>query len=178
MITAKTTLRDQAFLICTAMDRAGTTCVLTGGSAATVYAPQEYQSQDMDFVITFSGSPGNEQAILDLGFQRSGSMYRHPANPLTLDFPEGPLAVGEDVISKWDTIREGELLLHILTPTDCVRDRLAGYLFWHDRQSLAAAVAVAKAHRDRVDLKIVEKWCEKEGEPGKFQDFSRALNRT
>ena len=102
-------------------------------------------------------------------------MYVHPANPLTLDFPEGPLAVGCETIDKWDTLREGDQLLHILTPTDCVRDRLAGYLFWHDRQSLAAAVAVAKAHPDRLDLKLIEKWCSKEGEPEKFSDFVRAL---
>ena len=68
MITSKTTLREQAFLICTAMDRSGTTCVLTGGSAATIYAPQEYQSQDMDFVVTFIGASGNEQAILTWAF--------------------------------------------------------------------------------------------------------------
>lgn len=178
MIGPKTTLREQAFLVCTALDRKGTTCVLTGGSAATIYAPQEYQSQDMDFVITFAGGPGSEQALLELGFVRSGSTYTHPANPLTLDFPEGPLAVGSETIDSWDTILEGDLLLHILTPTDCVRDRLAGYLFWHDRQSLAAAVAVTKAHPDCVDLKTVEKWCEKEGEPEKFKDFVRALGRS
>ena len=177
MIGPKTTLREQAFLVCTALDRAGTTCVLTGGSAATIYAPQEYQSQDLDFVITFAGGPGSERALLDLGFVRSGSTYTHPANPLTLDFPEGPLAVGSEPIDSWDTIREGEFLLHLLTPTDCVRDRLAGYLFWHDRQSLSAAVSVARAHTHKVDLKKVEAWCRREGEPEKFQDFLRALSR-
>jgi hypothetical protein len=177
MIGPTTTLREQAFLVCTALDRFGTTCVLTGGSAATVYAPHDYQSQDMDFVLTLVGRSGNEEALSALGFVRSGSMYVHPANPLTLDFPEGPLAIGGELVKTWDTIREAGLLLHILTPTDCVRDRLAGYLFWHDRQSLAAAVAVARAHQAHVDLDLIEAWCGREGESSKFEDLKRLLQR-
>lgn len=179
MITHLTTMRDLALIVCTELDRQGVQAVLVGGAAAHIYAPNEYVSHDLDLVLSmWSDDRSAREALIAIGFKSEGRNLKHDQTPFTVEFPPGPLAVGEDVISKWDTIREGDLLLHILTPTDCVRDRLAGYLFWHDRQSLAAAVAVAKSHPDRVDLRIVEKWCEKEGEPDKFRDFSRALNRT
>lgn len=52
MITTSSSLTDVAFAVCTALHRAGYTSVLTGGSAATFYAPTAYQSKDLDFVIT------------------------------------------------------------------------------------------------------------------------------
>lgn len=177
MIDDQTTLRELAFLVCTALERAGATAVLTGGSAAACYAPQAYVSQDMDFVLSFLGRTAKETVLNDLGFRRQGSMYVHPRSPITLDFPEGPLAVGEEILRKWETWREGDRLLHILTPTDCVRDRLAGYLFWNDRQNLATAVAVAKARRKEIDLPYIRQWCEAEGERPKFEDFLAALSR-
>jgi len=37
-----------------------------------------------------------------------------------------------------------KLNLCLLTPTDCVKDRLAAYFFWNDLQSLGQAVMVVK----------------------------------
>jgi hypothetical protein len=39
-IEASTTMRELAFIVCTALDYAGVKVVLTGGGAATVYVPQ------------------------------------------------------------------------------------------------------------------------------------------
>lgn len=55
MITASSTIVDVAFAVCTALERAKIIAVLTGGSAATYYAPEAYQSRDLDFVITLRG---------------------------------------------------------------------------------------------------------------------------
>ena len=179
MITRLTTMRDLAFIVCTELERQGIQAVLVGGAAAHIYAPNEYVSHDLDLVLSIWSEDRTAREVLQkLGFESEGRNMKHDQTAFTIEFPPGPLAVGEEIIRNWDTMREGDQLLHILTPTDCARDRLAGYLFWHDRQSLAAAVAVAKAHADRLDLKIVEKWCEKEGEPEKFKDFVRALGRS
>jgi hypothetical protein len=43
-------LIDGAFAVCTALDAAGFTAILCGGSAATFYAPGAYVSADNDFV--------------------------------------------------------------------------------------------------------------------------------
>ncbi|MDI6740798.1 MAG: hypothetical protein QME74_10605 [Candidatus Edwardsbacteria bacterium] len=41
--------------------------------------------------------------------------------------------------------------LHLLSPTDCVKDRLAAYFHWNDRQSLEQAGLVADNRK--IDIK-------------------------
>ena len=176
MIAASTSLREVAFIVCTALHRAGVTAVLTGGSAATVYAPDAYQSRDIDFVVEFRSEGADAASVLAaLGYRLVGDHYEHKENPFDVEFPKGPLAVGGDLIREWETLREGELLLHILKPTDCCRDRLAGFLFWNDRGSLDQAVAVARAQREVLDIEVIRSWCASEGHAGKFAEFVRAL---
>jgi hypothetical protein len=176
-ITESTSLRDVAFAVCTALHRAGVTAVLTGGSAATVYAPDAYQSRDLDFIVEFRSAGADARgALIALGYRLVGDHYEHNENSLDLEFPKGPLAVGGDLIREWETLQDGDLLLHIIKPTDCCRDRLAGFLFWNDRGSLDQAVAVARAQRDMMDVGAVESWCESEGHSGKFAEFERALD--
>jgi hypothetical protein len=64
MINEDSTLEDVCFEVCTALDGHSITAVLTGGSAATVYAPDVYTSYDADFVLT--GHP--ERDRLKKGF--------------------------------------------------------------------------------------------------------------
>jgi hypothetical protein len=176
-ITASTSLRDVAFIVCTALERSGVTAVLTGGSAATVYAPDAYQSADLDFVVEFRAEDADPvKALTGLGYHLKGDHYVHAENPLPLEFPKGPLAVGGDLIREWETFRDGDLLLHIIEPTDCCRDRLAGFLFWNDRGSLDQAVAVARAQEHSVEIETVRRWCESKGHVEKFAEFARALS--
>ncbi len=65
--------------------------------------------------------------------------------------------------------------LQILTPTQCVKDRLTGFYHGHDRQSLDRAVAVSM--RQDVDLQEVERWSEGEREPEKLKEFLEAVQR-
>lgn len=43
MISASSTLTDVAFAVCTALAEKGFVAVLTGGSAATYYAPEAHR---------------------------------------------------------------------------------------------------------------------------------------
>lgn len=175
MITAQTTPRELAFTVCSALHESGVTAVLTGGGAATVYAPESYQSRDLDFVLSYHASPTSvEQALLRLGFEGKAGSYRHPGTPLTLDFPAGPLAIGEEVVTDWATLYEDDLRLDLLTPTDCVRDRLAWFLFNNDYSSLEQALAVARAQR--VDVGRIRDWAGREGESHKFAVFLSRLS--
>jgi len=65
-------------------------------------------------------------------------------------------------------------LLKLLSPTDCVKDRLAAYYHWNDMQSLGQAVLVCRAAK--VDLKEVKRWSMLEGMGGKFELFRSALS--
>lgn len=180
MIAPSSTLADVAFAVCTALERAGYHVVLTGGSAATFYAPDAYQSDDIDFVITRRGHAG-EEALASLGYVRKGDFYKHPDSRYPLEFPNGPLAVGDDLITTWKTVRRRGEVLHVLSPTDSCRDRLASFLFWNDFSGLEQALAVFRACPKQVDLELIEDWCRRERHPEAFAVFAarvRALGRS
>lgn len=172
MISPSSNLTDIAFAVCTALDGVGFTAVLTGGSAATFYSAEAYLSDDLDFVLTLLGKHG-EEALKALGYQRKGDLYRHARSRFTLEFPPGPLAIGEDLVESWSTVRRKGELLHVLSPTDSCRDRLASYLFWNDFRGLEQALLVLQAQRRRVDLKAVAAWCKREGHEQKYGLFER-----
>jgi hypothetical protein len=160
--------------VCTALQHAGTVAVLTGGSAATYYSPQAYQSQDADFIITFrSDSSGAGHAMRELGYTEVGGIYHHAANPFTVEFPPGPLAIGEDLVQSYDTVTRNGELLHVLSRTDCVRDRLASFYFFSDRNALAVAIAVAQS--GPVNISSIRRWSEREGEAARFAEFHESL---
>lgn len=175
-INGESSLREVAFVVCTALSKGGVEAVLTGGSAATVYAPTAYQSRDLDFIVQFRAPQGNPNEILrSLGYRMLRDHYEHSDNSLVVEFPRGPLAVGRDLIREWDTLREGDMLLHIIKPTDSCRDRLAGFLFWNDRGSLDQAVAVARACAAMVDVGAIRRWCASEGKRDAFEEFQRMV---
>jgi len=175
MISPSTSLRELAFIVGTALNRANITAVLSGGGAATVYAPEANQSHDLDFILEFWSSLGSSnRCILDLGFSERNGLYRHPNTKFTLEFPPGPLNVGEEVIRAWSTLRENEMVLNILSPTDCVRDRLLPFLSGTtnvDYSALEQALAVAAAHE--IDLKRIHQWAISEGIATRYPIFER-----
>ncbi len=117
-ISKDSSLVDVAFAVCTALDQSGITAVLTGGSAATYYAPEAYQSMDIDFVITFRPEDAmGRDALNTLGFTRTEDYYLHQKCIYPLEFPPGPLMVGDDHISNWSTYNLDGQILHTLTPT-------------------------------------------------------------
>ena len=175
-VLARDDLRTVAFKVCTALQETGVTAVLTGGSAATVYAPEVYQSRDLDFVLqVVEGSPENAGRVLEnLGYALQGEEYVHRSNPLTLDFLPPPIAIGADIITSWNTLHQGQMTLYLLSPTDCCRDRLAHFLHWNDRSALSQAVGVAR--NCEIDLKTIRSWCEREGQSAKFREFERLVS--
>jgi len=50
-----------------------------------------------------------------------------------------------------------------------VKDRLAAFYHWNDRQSLQQAALICQTRP--VDMKELKRWSEKEGSPEKFQIF-------
>jgi hypothetical protein len=63
--------------------------------------------------------------------------------------------------------------LKLLSPTDCVKDRLAAYYYWNDRQSLEQAILVCADNS--IDMKEVERWSRNEGMTAQFDIFKRQL---
>ena len=174
-IGPNTPIRDVAFVVGDAIHRAGVDAVLAGGGAATVYAPESYQSQDLDFVLGFWAQAGEREGrcVLELGFVQDSGTYRHPSCPFTVEFLRGPLKIGDETLTRWNTLEERGRFLSIITPTDCVRDRLSWFLFYRrvDFSALEAALGVAWNHL--VDLPAIEAWAESEGASDRFRVFKR-----
>lgn len=166
MIDRASTLEDVVFAVASVLERHDITGVLTGGSAAAIYAPSNVSSLDADFVL--ESTPEErllERALAEIGFRRSTTigMFEHPDSSFTADFPRGPLAVGGDYIRETAIITRGAMRLRILTPTDCVRDRLSHFYHWNDYQALDAAVSVARVHRENIDIDELRRWTAREG---------------
>ena len=174
-LSARASLVDVAFAACTVLHRAGETAVLCGGSAAAYYVPDLYQSLDVDFVVEVGAAPHIvDRALGTLGYAWvSEGHYRHPTLPYTLAFPIGPLAIGREYVTAWRTDRQDDLLLHVYTPTDVVRDRFLHYWAWGDRTALDVALAVARARAAEVDLDAVRAWTERELAADPSYDASR-----
>ncbi|MFN8138422.1 MAG: hypothetical protein U0R49_01345 [Fimbriimonadales bacterium] len=67
------------------------------------------------------------------------------------------------MVEQYATFEEDELILFVLTPTDCVRDRLASFFWFRDRSALSAACGIVEACRGEVDLEEVRNWAMREG---------------
>ncbi|HKU66352.1 MAG TPA: hypothetical protein VJP85_01105 [Candidatus Baltobacteraceae bacterium] len=175
MINQESTLADVAFAVAGALEARGISSVLTGGSAAALYAPQAYMSDDADFVLE-RDEPLSEvaAALQQIGFTRDGKsrIFFHPNSRFTIDFPKGPLAVGGDYVRQTDTLVRDGRRLRILTRLDCVRDRLAHFYHWTDYTALNAALAVA-ARFDEHDLQKLLEWTQRESPElvPKFEEF-------
>jgi hypothetical protein len=181
VIDQRSTLEDVVFRICTALAKRDLQVLLVGGSAATYYAPKAYQSNDADFVAVFNVNRVREAEVVatmvELGYQLNGNTFEHTGgSPFTIEFPKGPPMVGGEAIRIFETVERGDEVLYVISPTDCVKDRLAQYYFWNDRTALRAAVAVTSEQQDRVDMSRIKDWSSREGEFEKFADFERLIS--
>jgi hypothetical protein len=63
-----------------------------------------------------------------------------------------------------------------LSPTDCIKDRLAAFFYWNDKMAFEQALLVAKSQS--IDFADLRRWAKAEGEPKKFKEFESALSKT
>ena len=175
-LTAKSSLADVAIAVGDALRRAGIRGVLTGGACAHLYTAGAYTSADVDFVLSQRTSIESlDGALNPLGFRRNRDHWAHPAIRFYVEFPRGPLGIGEDfgIRPVWRSKRGSKTLA--LSATDACRDRLAAYYHWNDRQSLDVAVAIA--FHNRIRLARVKQWSEDEGHKERYRLFLAELKR-
>jgi hypothetical protein len=175
-ISAESTLPEVALLVAAALNGHGIRAVLTGGACVSIYTNGAYVSQDADFVIQ-AGLAGLQQRVGDalatLGFARKNDRYVHDLTAFYVEFPPGPLSIGNDLDIRPVEVRVGPRTALMLSATDCCRDRLAAFYFWDDLQSLDLAVDVA-LHQN-VNLRVIKAWSIDEGSEEKCEEFLRLL---
>ena len=162
--------------VCSALEKEGVDTVLSGGCCVEIYSHGRYTSDDIDLIDRFNGGHRKIKAVMaKLGF-REHKMKRyfvHDETSLFIEFPKGPLGVGDAPIKEIASRKSETGVLKLLTPTDCIKDRLAGYYFWDDEQNLEQAIWVAS--ENIVDMVAIEKWSKAEGEIEKFQLFKERI---
>ncbi|NOY12320.1 MAG: hypothetical protein GXP51_01080 [Deltaproteobacteria bacterium] len=146
--------------------------VLSGGSCVSIYSHNRYQSFDLDFI----GDHGAErkkikQALMILGFSEKNKYFTHPESEYFIEFPSGPLAVGGESVKEVVELTFSTGKLRLLSPTECVKDRLAAYYYWQDRQCLEQAILVAA--ENQIDFGEIERWSKKEG---MIEEYRKILN--
>lgn len=175
-MTRRSTLAEIAGQVAGALGGANIAAVLTGGACATIYSEGAYQSHDLDFIIRGSASRKSlDETMASVGFAREGDRYVHPSTPFFVEFPRGPLAIGDDVQITPVQLKLRGGSVQALSPTDSCRDRLAAFYHWSDRHSLDVAVAIAA--KNSVNMAAVRRWSRSEGFEDRFEEFRQELRR-
>lgn len=158
---------ELAAFVQTHLQAEGVSVILSGGASVAFYSDNQYVSADLDLICTlFTQQRLIEEVMQALGFVQKGRYFMHPDTKFFVEFPPGPLSVGKEPVQKIEEFELETGTLKIISPTDCVKDRLLAYFHWGDRQSLEQAVLVARANP--VDLAEIERWAEVEGKRDHF----------
>ena len=158
------------------LQKAGITVVLSGGSAVSFYSSNKYVSKDLDLInANFAKRRDIKSNMERIGFQEDGRYFANPETQFLIEFPQGPLSVGEEPVKVIDEFELATGTLRIISATDCVKDRLCAYYFWNDQQGLAQAILVNKSQS--VDLREIERWSKAEGKEQEFEVFKSKLGR-
>lgn len=159
---------------------AGISSVLVGGAVVSIYSEGIYRSGDLD-VVPDDFRRSKIPAVLEsIGFQSTkGRHFRHPeCDHLFVEFPPGPVELGEESPVVPDEITVEGQILQVLSPTDCVKDRLASFIHWGTRSCFDQAVLVCEMQKHRVDLANVKAWCDKEGGAAAFEKLRLRLSES
>jgi hypothetical protein len=172
-ITKKTTLLELAAIITKAFEENKIHAVLVGGAVVSIYTDNEYESKDLDFI-----SPAEHRIITkimeDLGFENVGKNFFHKNTSFSVEFPSGPIGIGDRVPVKPEgKIKVGKVHVILLSPTQSVMDRLAWFYFNNDRQCLDQAVMITL--KQPVKINEIKKWSSEEKMEDKFEIFLKTL---
>ncbi len=173
---AEMSLQELAAFVCSHLQRHDIPVVLVGGSCVSIYSDNHYQTADLDFVERYHTKRTMlHKALAEIGFVEENRYFVHPESAWFLEFPTGPLAIGDGPVHELNQVETDTGVLTLLTPTDCIKDRLAAFFHWKDRQALQQAVWVAECRAfDRDD---VAAWAEREGMSEKLAEFLVALDK-
>lgn len=168
------TIGELAAYIAEHLRSKGIETVLVGGACISIYSANEYSSFDLDFIITGSSTRKTVRAALaEINFKEENRYFTNPETPFFVEFPSGPLAIGDEPPSEISSLRFSTGILRLLSPTDSVKDRLAAFYHWKDQQSLEQAILIVKNHE--IDIEEVRRWSVKEGFAEVFEKYVSRL---
>lgn len=164
----KISLDELAGFLSQKLREKGIDIILVGGACVTIYSQNRYQSYDLDFVA-FEDMKKVTRVLIELGFSEKGGYFRHKDCQWIVEFVSSPVAIGHEIISDFQSIKVKTGTIKMLRVEDSVKDRLASYFYWNDRQGLDQAVEICTGRK--IDISEVRSWAEKEGFLKKFDHF-------
>ena len=167
-------LKDLAIYLSDYLSKKGIDTILSGGACVSIYTNNKYISSDLDFVLFSSADQKKLRKVLEkIGFYEENRQFKHKDTEFFVEFLPPPPSVGDEPVNEISKIKKGNMTLRLLSPSDCVKDRLAAFYHWNDRQSLEQAILVCIDNP--VDLKEIERWSRMEGMSNKLKVFRRQL---
>jgi hypothetical protein len=168
-------LGELAAFVSTHLRKNGIECILSGGGCVSIYTANRYQSYDLDFIESVSSGRKAVRKILgEIGFLEKNRYFKHPDIEYLIEFPSGPLSVGGQPIQKTVTLSFATGQLTLLSPTDCIKDRLAAYFHWNDMQCLEQARLVSESNR--IDIGEIRRWSKAENKLEEFESIREMLS--
>lgn len=173
---AQMTLTELAAYISSYLQQKNMPVVLVGGACVSIYCHNQYQTSDLDFVEKYYTKRSNLKAALaELGFEEQNRYFVRPDVQYFLEFPAGPLAIGDSPVKQLHELKTDLGVLALLTAQDCVRDRLSAFYHWRDKQALQQAIWVAQLNP--IDLDFLRAWSQAEAMLDKFDIFLVELQK-
>ena len=167
-----TSITAMAVIVAEHLKQQNIEVVLVGGLAVEIYTENLYLTKDIDLVNTNYQKPRLlSQSMAELGFRKQGRVYINETTDITIEFPPGPLAVGHNLIKDTTVAHVSHGSIPILYAKDVIKDRLAAFMHWQDKQSLIQALAIVLKHA--LNIAAFRGFCEQEGSVYTYQLFER-----
>ena len=112
----------------------------------------------------------------ELGFVEKQKYFKHNACPWFIEFVSPPVAIGDQPVHKFNKVETCLGTIKMLLPVDSVKDRLANFYHWNDKQGLEQAINICL--EQEIDLNELEKWSKGEKQLKKFNVFIERFNKT
>ncbi len=78
-------------------------CILSGGACVSIYTENRYQSFDLDFIENFSTNTDQlEKVMKKLNFIKENRYFKHQNSTYFVEFPPGPLSIGDEAIFNYN----------------------------------------------------------------------------
>lgn len=164
----KIALKEFAGYISEELRKRGIETILVGGACVTIYSNNRYQSYDIDY-ITYEDMGKVKKALKELGFTEKQKYFLHKDCPWFIEFVSPPVAIGNEPIYIFNKVQTSLGVIKMLRPVDSVKDRLANFYHWNDKEGLDQAINICC--EQEIDLSEIEQWSRKENQLEKFQSF-------
>jgi hypothetical protein len=171
---AKITLKDLAGYVSEELRKRGIETILVGGACVTIYSNNRYQSYDLDY-ITYEDMKKVKKVLKELGFVETRKYFQHKDCPWFIEFVSPPVAVANQPIQEFNKVQTLLGEIKMLRPVDSVKDRLASFYHWNDKQGLEQALNIC--NEQDIDFNEVEKWSLLENQSEKFNTFIKRFKK-